>query len=465
MVQRYDVVVIGGGPGGYVAAVRAAQLGMKVAVIDERNRLGGTCLNVGCIPSKALLMASQKFEEASERFEEIGIERTRPKLNLKRMMAFKNTVIKDNAKGIENLFKKQGVTWIQGRATFKSLRTLSVKPLPKGHRYDVSATHIIIATGSEPIVPPKVLVDEKTIVTNTGALSLEELPKKMIIMGGGVIGLEMGVVWQRFGSQVTILEASDKILPEMDDTVSSTLQKMLEHRGMEFHLGTRVTSAKSGKSSVKVSTVSTKTGERKNMSAKVVLVSIGRKANTQGLNLNIPRVALNDKGQIIVDNNLETSTRGIYAIGDVIDGPMLAHRAEKEGAFLAEIIAGKQACINYNHVPAVVYTSPEAASIGKTEKQLQQENIEYKISTFNFVSNGWRVSMGDAQGFVKILADAKTDDVLGCHIIGKEAGNMIDEVAKAMEFGIASEELAKICHTHTALDTLIESGISGIEPE
>ncbi len=463
MSENYDVVIIGGGPGGYVCAIRAAQLGMKVAVIDKRERLGGTCLNVGCIPSKALLTASHKFEEAGEKFELMGIEGSKPKLNLKRMMAFKDTVIKDNARGIEHLFKKHGVTWICGSAEFKSLRTLSVKPLPKGHRYDVTGQHIILATGSEPVALPGIEVDEKTVVTNTGALSLTEVPKKMLIIGGGVIGLEMGVVWQRFGTKVTVVEYASRILPAMDNEISVTMQAILQKHGMEFHLGAKVTGVKNGKKGAKISIESVDGKSKETLAADVVLMSVGRKANTEGLNLEIPNVKLDDKGRIEVDGHFNTSTKGIYAIGDAIAGPMLAHKAEKEGIILAELLAGQSGHINYNLIPAVVYTSPEAASIGKTEEELKQENVSYKVGKFSFAANGRARSMGETQGFVKILADSKTDAVLGCHIIGAEAGNMIHEVAMAMEFGAASEDIARTCHAHPTLNEAVKEAAMAVD--
>lgn len=463
MSEQYDVVVIGGGPGGYVCAVRAAQLGMKTALIDRRERLGGTCLNVGCIPSKALLTATKKFEEACEKFELMGIESDTPKINLKRMMAFKDTVIKDNARGIENLLKKNNVTVIRGEAEFKSRRTFSVKPLPKGHRYDVTGKHIVIATGSEPIIPHNVTVDEERIITNVGALSLKEVPKKMIVIGAGVIGLETAAVWQRLGTKITVIEYSDGILPAMDADIADALHTVLRNRGMNFKTGYDVTAVKAGKRGVKVTAVPVAGGEPETITADAVLISVGRRANTQGLKPEIPGIETDEFGRIAVDENFKTSVPGIYAIGDVIHGPMLAHKAEKEGMILAGLLAGHEGSVNYNHVPAVVYTNPEAASIGKTEQQLRREKITYKVGKFSFAANGRARAMGETEGFVKILADAATDAVLGCHIVGAEAGNMIHEVAMAMEMGAASGDIARTCHAHPTLNEAVKEAAMAID--
>jgi dihydrolipoamide dehydrogenase len=455
--MSYDVIVIGGGPGGYVAAIRAAQLGMKVACVENRPTLGGTCLNVGCIPSKALLVSSEKFVEAKDHLGAHGVKVGSVTLDLPAMMGHKDKVVKDNTVGIEFLFKKNKVDWIKGKGRIAAAGQVEVA----GQIY--TTKNVIIATGSESMPLTGVVVDEKRIVTSTGALTLSEVPKGMIVIGGGVIGLEMGSVWQRLGTQVTVVEFLDRILPGMDGEVSKTMQKILGKQGMQFKLGTKVTSAVNVGSSVSVMLDSATGGTPEKVDADIVLLAIGRRPYTEGLGLETAGVKLDDRKRVAVNAHFETNVKGIYAIGDVIAGPMLAHKAEEEGVVCAEIIAGQSGHINYDAIPGVVYTWPEAASVGKTEEQLKAEGVAYKVGKFPFSANGRARAMNETEGFVKILADAKTDRVLGAHIVGADAGTMIAELVLAIEFGASSEDIARTSHAHPTLNEAVKEAALGVE--
>ena len=446
----YDVVVIGAGPGGYVAAIRASQLGMKVACVEKRGTLGGTCLNVGCIPSKAMLHASERYEEAGHQFKDLGIEVSGVKLDLKGMMGHKQKVVDANTKGIEFLFKKNKIDWLKGTGKVEGAGKFSVD----GKQY--AAKNIIIATGSDVVSLPGITIDEKKIVSSTGALELEKVPQSLIVIGAGVIGLELGSVWARLGAKVTVIEYLDRILPGMDGEVAKEAQKILTKQGLTFKLGAKVTSALSGAKGVDLSVEPAAGGAAEKLSADIVLVAVGRKPYTEGLGLQEAGVALDERGRIKTDGHFATNVPGIYAIGDVIIGPMLAHKAEDEGVVLAEMLAGQTGHIDYNLIPGVVYTHPEIASVGKTEEQLKSEGVDYKVGKFPFMANGRARAMNAVEGFVKILADAKTDKVLGCHIVGAEAGTLIAEVVIAMEFGASSEDIARTCHAHPTLEEVVK---------
>lgn len=446
----YDVVVIGAGPGGYVAAIRASQLGMKVACVEKRGTLGGTCLNVGCIPSKAMLHASERYEEAGHQFKDLGIEVSGVKLDLKGMMRHKQKVVDANTKGIEFLFKKNKIDWLKGTGKVEGAGKFSVD----GKQY--AAKNIIIATGSDVVSLPGITIDEKKIVSSTGALELEKVPQSLIVIGAGVIGLELGSVWARLGAKVTVIEYLDRILPGMDGEVAKEAQKILTKQGLTFKLGAKVTSAVSGAKGVDLSVEPAAGGAAEKLSADIVLVAVGRKPYTEGLGLQEAGVALDERGRIKTDGHFATNVPGIYAIGDVIIGPMLAHKAEDEGVVLAEMLAGQTGHIDYNLIPGVVYTHPEIASVGKTEEQLKSEGVDYKVGKFPFMANGRARAMNAVEGFVKILADAKTDKVLGCHIVGAEAGTLIAEVVIAMEFGASSEDIARTCHAHPTLEEVVK---------
>ena len=444
--QSYDLIVIGAGPGGYVCAIRAAQLGMKVACVEKREKLGGTCLNIGCIPSKALLHASEKYEAAVHHFKDLGIEVSGVKLNLKGMMAHKDKVVADNTKGIEFLFKKNKVDWLKGEGKVLGKGKVSVA----GTTYDTK--NIVIATGSDVISLPGIAIDEKQIVSSTGAIALEKVPESMIVIGAGVIGLELGSVWARLGAKVTVIEYLDRILPGMDLETAKESQKILAKQGLTFKLGAKVTSAKPGKKGVDLMVEPAAGGAAETLSADIVLVAVGRKPYTDGLGLAESGVALDERGRVKTDGHFKTNVDGIYAIGDVIVGPMLAHKAEDEGVVLAEMLAGQTGHIDYNLIPGVVYTFPEIATVGKTEEQLKQEGVAYNVGKFPFMANGRARAMNATDGFVKIIADAKTDKVLGCHIVGPEAGTLIAEVVIAMEFGASAEDIARTCHAHPTLE-------------
>jgi len=453
----YDVVVIGAGPGGYVAAIRAAQLGMKVACVEKRSSLGGTCLNIGCIPSKALLFASERFEAAGHHFKDLGIDVASVKLDLKGMMGHKNKVVDANTKGIEFLFRKNKIDWLKGTGKVLSSSKFSVD----GKEY--SAKNIIIATGSDVISLPGIAIDEKQIVSSTGALELDKVPESLIVIGGGVIGLELGSVWQRLGAKVTVIEYLDRILPGMDLETAKEAQKILAKQGLTFKLGAKVTSATAGKKGVDLTVEPAAGGAAEKLSADIVLVAVGRKPYTDGLGLKEAGVALDERGRIRTDAHFATNVPGIYAIGDVIVGPMLAHKAEDEGTVLAEMLAGQSGHIDYNLIPGVVYTFPEIASVGKTEEQLKADGVQYKVGKFPFMANGRARAMNATDGFVKIIADAKTDKILGCHIVGAEAGTLISEVTLAMEFGASSEDIARTCHAHPTLEEVVKEAALAVD--
>ena len=449
-MENFDVVVIGGGPGGYVAAIKAAQLGLKTACVEKRGSLGGTCLNVGCIPSKSLLEFSHHFHDATHNFAEYGIEVSKPKSNIAKMMAKKEEIIKGLTGGIEGLFKKNKVTYFKGFGTIIGKDEVTINLDAKDQ--NIKAKNIIIATGSEVTPLPGVNIDEKVIVSSTGALALKQVPKKMILIGAGVIGLELGSVWSRLGAEVEVIEYSDKICPFMDKDVSRGFKKILESQDFKFHLKRKVTSAKKTKSGVEIIVEDQAGGNAETMKADVVLVAIGRRPYTEGLGLQEIGVELDERGFIKINDKFQTSISNIYAIGDVVPGPMLAHKAEDEGVITAEIISGQSGHIDYNLVPSVVYTYPEIASVGKTEDQLKEAGITYNVGKFSMMANSRaRATLSD-EGFVKILADKKTDKLLGCHIIGREAGNLIHEAVIVMEYGGSSEDLARVCHAHPTLN-------------
>ncbi len=450
MAESYDVVVIGGGPGGYVAAIRAAQLGMRTACIEKRDSLGGTCLNIGCIPSKALLQSSERFAEAEHALATHGVKIEGLGLDLKTMMARKNKVVAENTRGVEFLFKKNKVDWIKGTARLEGARSVVVGA------ETLSTKAIVIATGSEIVALPGVEIDEKRIVSSTGALSLAEVPKRFVVIGAGYIGLEMGSVWRRLGAEVTVVEFLDRITPGMDAEIAKHLQRILQRQGFAFKLGTKVVGAKLGNEGVALSLEQAQGGARQELAADVVLVAVGRRPYTDGLGLQAAGVALDEKKRIKVDAQFRTDVAGIYAIGDVIAGPMLAHKAEDEGSAVAEIIAGQKPHIDYDAIPAVIYTQPEVASVGKSEEDLKAAGVAYAVGKFPFTANGRARANGDTEGFVKILADAKTDRMLGAHIIGADAGTMIAELALAMEYGASSEDIARASHAHPTLPEAIK---------
>ncbi len=446
MEKNFDVIVIGGGPGGYVCAIRSAQLGLKTACIESRGTLGGTCLNVGCIPSKSLLNLSDNFRKAKKDFGEQGIEISDLKLNIKKMMLSKDKSVQILTKGVEFLFKKNKVTYIKGKGEISSPNNIIVSEGEKKTTY--KSKNIVIATGSQATSLPGLKIDEKNIVSSTGALSLSEVPKELIVIGGGYIGLEMGSVWSRLGSKVTVLEYLDHITPGMDREISNEFQKILKKQGINFKLNNKVNSVKIVKNKIVINYTNNKTSENENVSCDKVLVSVGRKPYTEGLNLKKVGIKSDNKGRIEVNNKLQTSIENIYAIGDVIKGPMLAHKAEEEGIAVAEILAGQAGHVNYDVIPGVIYTSPEVATVGKTEEQLKKLNINYKVGKFPFLANSRAKVNNETDGFVKVLADSKTDRVLGVHIIGPHCGDMIAEMALAMEFGASAEDIARTCHAH-----------------
>ena len=445
-MNSFDLVVIGGGPGGYVCAIRAAQLGLKTACIESRGALGGTCLNIGCIPSKSLLNLSENFHKAKKDFNQQGIEIEGIKLNIDKMMANKNKSIQVLTKGVEFLFKKNKVTYIKGKGVLFSKEDIIVYDNNKKTNY--KAKNIVIATGSEVTSLPGIKIDEKNIISSTGALSLKKVPKKLAVIGGGYIGLEMGSVWSRLGSEVTVIEYLDYITPGMDREISDEFQKILSKQGIKFKMGSKVNSVKNNGNTVSISYTDIKNSKDEVLQVDKVLVSVGRKPYTEGLNLSKIGIKKDNKGRIEVNEKLQTSIKNIYAIGDVIKGPMLAHKAEEEGIAVAEILAGQAGHVNYDVIPGVVYTSPEVATVGKTEEQLKDENKSYKVGKFPFMANSRAKVNNETEGFVKILADSKTDKVLGVHIIGPHCGDMIAEMALAMEFGASAEDIARTCHAH-----------------
>lgn len=445
-MENFDLIVIGGGPGGYVCAIRAAQLGLKTACIESRGALGGTCLNVGCIPSKSLLNLSENFHKAKKDFNNQGIEIEGIKLNIEKMMSNKNKSIQVLTKGVEFLFKKNKVTYIKGKGVLFSKNDIIVYENNKKTNY--KAKNIVIATGSSAASLPGIEIDEKNIISSTGALSLNSVPKKLAIIGGGYIGLEMGSVWSRLGSNVTVIEYLDYITPGMDREISNEFKKILTKQGINFKMGSKVNNVKSNISGVSINYTDLKSSKNETLEFDKVLLSVGRKPYTEGLNLTKIGVKKDNKGRIEVNEKLQTSIKNIYAIGDVIKGPMLAHKAEEEGIAVAEILAGQAGHVNYNVIPGVIYTSPEVATVGKTEEQLKEEKHSYKVGKFPFLANSRAKVNNETEGFVKILADSKTDKVLGVHIIGPHCGDMIAEMALAMEFGASAEDIARTCHAH-----------------
>ena len=461
MSETFEVVIIGGGPGGYVCAIRSAQLGFKTACIESKNTLGGTCLNVGCIPSKSLLNLSENFNKVKKNFSNLGITTGKVTLNLSKMMKTKEKSVTVLTKGIEFLFKKNKVTYIKGQASFKSNNEIIVQE--KNSQKIYRANHIIISTGSEPTSLPGIKINEKIIVSSTGALSFNKVPKELVIIGGGYIGLEMGSVWKRLGSNVTVIEFLDHIVTGMDKDISIEFLKILKKQKINFKLNSKVTAVSIVKGKAVVDYTSNETSVRKKIHADKVLVAVGRKPNTEGLNLKKMSIKCDNQGRIQVDNKFQTSIKNIYAIGDVIKGPMLAHKAEEEGIAVAEIIAGQSGHVNYNIIPGVIYTSPEVASVGKTEQQLINENIKYKIGKFPFMANSRAKVINETEGFVKILAEEKTDKVLGVHIVGPHAGDMIAEMVLAMEFGASSEDIARTCHAHPTYSEAIKEAALAVD--
>ena len=459
-MDEFDVVVIGGGPGGYVCAIRAAQLGNKTACIESRGALGGTCLNVGCIPSKSLLHASEMYSKAQHEFKDIGINTGSLSLDLEKMMDHKSKSVEGLTKGIEFLFKKNKVTYLKGHGSFDDQNTISVKEL-SGSTKQIKAKNIVIATGSSVMSLPNIEVDEEIIVSSTGALSLKKVPKKLIIIGGGVIGLEMGSVWLRLGSEVEVIEYMDHITPGMDREICDNFLKILKKQGMKFHLSSKVLDVK--KTSTGATVLVESNGQKLEMSSDIVLMSVGRKPNTEGLNLDSAGVKKDQKGRVLVDKKFKTNIKNIYAIGDVIEGPMLAHKAEDEGMAVAEFISGKYGHVNHDTIPGVVYTSPEVAAVGKTEEQLKKAGIEYNVGKFPFLANSRAKINNDADGFVKILADKVTDRVLGVHIIGPDVGTMIAEVVLVMEFGASAEDIARTCHAHPTLTEAVREAALAVD--
>jgi dihydrolipoamide dehydrogenase len=455
--MAYDVIVIGTGPGGYVCAIKAAQLGLKTAVIEKRATYGGTCLNIGCIPSKALLHASEMFAHVNHGMETLGVEVGKPTLNLAKMMGHKDAVVKSNVDGVAFLFKKNKIDAFQGSGKVLGEGKVSVTN-DKGEEQVLEAKNIVIATGSDVAGIPGVQVDidEKVIVSSTGAIALEKVPERLVVVGGGVIGLELGSVWNRLGAKVTVVEYLDTILGGMDGEVSKQFQRMLAKQGIEFKLGAKVTGVDKTEGGAKVTFAPVKGGDAVSLDADVVLVATGRRPFTDGLGLDKAGVVMDNRGRIEIDGRFQTSIPGIYAIGDVVKGPMLAHKAEDEGVAVAEIMAGQHGHVNYDVIPGVVYTQPEVASVGKTEEELKAAGIVYKAGKFPFTANGRARAMEVTEGFVKVLADATTDRVLGVHIVGFGAGEMIHEAAVLMEFGGSSEDLGRTCHAHPTMSEAVK---------
>ncbi len=447
MADTYDLIVIGTGPGGYVCAIRAAQLGMKVAVVEKRATHGGTCLNVGCIPSKALLHASELYEEAANGMGHMGIK-VKPQLDLKAMMAYKAEGVEGNTKGIEFLFKKNKIAVFRGTGRIAAPGQVEVTASDGGEKTALAAKAIVIATGSEPARLPGIDIDEERVITSTGALSLKAAPKKLLVIGAGVIGLELGSVWRRLGAEVTVVEFLDRIIPGMDLEVAKQFQRILNRQGFTFKLGHKLTAVEMDGAGVKATIEAVKGGAKEIVAADVVLVATGRVPYTDGLGLEEAGITLDNRRRVVVDEHYQTSVPGIYAIGDVIAGPMLAHKAEDEGVAIAEILAGQAGHVNYGVIPGVIYTTPEVASVGRTEEELKEAGVAYTVGKFPFTANGRAKVNRQTDGFVKVLADAATDRVLGVHIIGPDAGNMIHEACVLMEFGGSAEDLARTCHAH-----------------
>jgi dihydrolipoamide dehydrogenase len=461
----FDVIIVGGGPGGYVAAIRAAQLGMRVACVEKRATLGGTCLNIGCIPSKALLQSSEKYTEARHALAQHGVNVSGVGLDLATMMARKDKVVSENVRGVDFLFRKHKIERISGAARFTSPDTLAVAPVNGGAARELKAKAIVIATGSDVMPLPGIAIDEKMILSSTGALALAAVPKRLVVVGGGYIGLEMGSVWARLGAEVTVVEFLDRIVPNMDTETGAALQRSLAKQGLKFRLGTKVTSAKNGADGVTLAIEPAAGGPAETLMADAVLVAIGRRPYTDGLGLEAAGVVVDNKGRVQVDHRFATNVPGIYAIGDVIAGPMLAHKASEEGVALAEILAGQRGQVNYDAIPAVIYTAPEVASVGKSEEELKAAGIAYHAGKFPFSANARARANAETEGFVKILADAQTDRVLGIHIIGADAGTMIAEAVIAMEFGASAEDIARTCHAHPTLNEAVKEAALAVSGE
>ncbi len=467
MADNFDAIVIGGGPGGYNAAIRLGQLGLTAACVDKRGTFGGTCLNIGCIPSKALLHASERFHEAHTDFAKLGIKAT-VELDLPAMMAQKDKVVGELTKGVEFLLRKNKAEAIVGEARITAAPSngsggkVEVKG-KDGALRSLTAKHIIIATGSDVAPLPGVTIDEQQIVSSTGAIALKQVPKKLLVVGAGVIGLELGSVWKRLGSEVTVIEFLDRITPGIDLEVSKQFQRILAKQGMSFQLSTKVTGVEKKKTGLAVTVEPAAGGEKSVIEADVMLVAIGRRPYTDNLGLDKVGVALDKRGRIVTDNHYKTNVPGIYAIGDCREGLMLAHKAEDEAVAVAELIAGKAGHVNYDAIPSVVYTFPEVATVGKTEEELKAAGVAYKVGKFPFTANARAKTIAATDGFVKILADAKTDRVLGCHIIGPEAGNLLAEAVLAMEFGASSEDIARTCHSHPTLTEAVRQAAMAVE--
>jgi dihydrolipoamide dehydrogenase len=459
MVDRYDVVIIGAGPGGYVAAIRAAQLGLKTACVESRGSLGGTCLNIGCIPSKALLQSSHKFAEAGRDLAEHGVRVGEVALDLTAMMSRKDKVVTTLTRGVDFLFRKNKIDLLKGKGRIAVPGRLVVTGA-EGASQEIEANSIIIASGSESTRLPGIDVDEKRIVSSTGALMLERVPDRLVVIGGGYIGLELGSVWQRLGAKVTVVEVLDHIVPNMDRELGTALQRVLARSGMEFKLATKVAGVREGRDGL---TLDLEGAEQQSLTADVVLVSVGRRPYTEGLGLEAVGVACDDHGRVMVDDGFATNISGVYAIGDVIRGPMLEHKAAEEGIALAERLAGQKTSVDYDAIPAVIYTWPEVASVGRTEEELKVAGISYRIGKFPFTANPRARTNGYTEGFVKILAESETDRVLGVHIIGPDAGTLIAEAVLAKEFGASAEDIARTCHAHPTLSEAIKEAALAVD--
>jgi dihydrolipoamide dehydrogenase len=459
MPDRYDVVVIGGGPGGYVAAIRAAQLGLRAACVDARESLGGTCLNIGCIPSKALLQSSEKFAEARHGLAEHGVKVGEATLDLGRMMARKDRVVTALTRGVEFLFRKNKVEWLKGSGRVAAPGRVAVSSADGAVR-EVEAGAVVIATGSESTPLPGIAIDERRVLSSTGALALDHVPRRLAVIGGGYIGLELGSVWQRLGAEVTVIEVLDRIVPAMDRELATMLQRVLTRQGIAFQLGARLLGLRETADGLDLEI---EAAERRSIEADAVLVAVGRRPFTQGLGLDAAGVGCDAQGRVVVDDGFATNVAGIYAIGDVIRGPMLAHKAEEEGIAMAERLAGQKPHVNYDAIPAVVYTWPEVASVGKSEEELTATAIPYRVGKFPFTANPRARANGDTEGFVKILAETASDRVLGVHIIGPDAGTLIAEAALAIEFGASAEDIARTCHAHPTLSEAVKEAALAVD--
>lgn len=454
-MEKFDVAVIGAGPGGYVAAIKLSQLGLKVACIEKRGSLGGTCLNVGCIPSKSLLDSTYKYYAAKNKFAEFGVNCGEVTFDLKKMLSSKDKIVSDLSLGIEGLFKKNKVTYIKGYASFKSKNLIEITQAnakQSEQKFEIEAGKVIIATGSEVVNITGVEIDEEIIVSSTGALNLKSVPRKMLIIGGGYIGLEMASVWNRLGADVEVIEYAERVTPAMDKEISFALQRSLEKQGIKFRLSTKLVSATKSANQAKIIIEPASGGSKEELICETLLIAVGRKPNTQNLGLEKIGIKLDERGRIEVDQNFATNISGVFAIGDVIRGPMLAHKSEEEGFAVAEIISGQAGHVNYNTIPAVIYTHPEVASVGKTEEELKQAGVSYNCGKFPFLANSRARAISDTEGFTKILACSKTDEIFGVHIIGPDAGTIIAQVVVAMEYKASSEDLARCSHAHPTLN-------------